>query len=125
MSLSRILIVDDDQDLTDGLKKGIENHGFSVDTYNDPRKALDMFKPGMYDLLLVDINMPQMNGFELYREVKKRDADARVCFITAFEVYHDEFKRMFPTVKVQCFIKKPLTISELVLRIETELNNSQ
>jgi two-component system, OmpR family, response regulator ChvI len=94
---------------------------FVVDTFNDPQEALSNFKPGLYDLLLIDVKMPKMNGFELYREMEKIDDKATVCFITAFEVYYKSLRELFPTVKVDCFINKPITTDDLVQRIMTEL----
>jgi two-component system, OmpR family, response regulator ChvI len=71
ISRSRILLVDDDVDITTSLKIGLEDNGFVVDTFNDPLLALSNFKPGIYDLLLFDIRMPQLSGFDLYDKIKK------------------------------------------------------
>ena len=71
-SRSRILLVDDDVDITTSLKIGLEDNGFVVDTFNDPLLALSNFKPGVYDLLLFDIRMPQLGGFDLYDKIKKK-----------------------------------------------------
>ena len=106
------------------IKTGLEEHKkqiFVVDTFNDPQEALSNFKAGLYDLLLIDVKMPKMNGFELYRELEKIDDKAKVCFITAFEVYYKSLRELFPTVNVDCFIKKPITTKDLVERITTEL----
>jgi two-component system, OmpR family, response regulator ChvI len=120
----RILLVDDEHDITVGLRVGLENNGFVVDAFNDPQEALSNFKAGLYDLLLIDVKMPKMNGFELYREIEKIDNKAKVCFITAFEVYYKSLRELFPTVKVDCFIKKPIRTEDLVERITTELGAS-
>lgn len=119
--MKKILVVDDEPDITSSIKNGLQRKGFEVDAYNDPTDALSNFKPDIYDLLLIDIRMPKMNGFELYREVKKKSSDVRICFFTAFEVYYDEFRKMFPNLEVKCFIRKPITISDLVTHINTEL----
>ncbi len=113
----RVLIVDDEVDITDALKAGLERKGFSVDAFNDPQAALAKFKPGSYDISILDIRMPKMNGFELYREMRKVDGKASVCFLTAFDVHKDEFEKMFPDVKVKAFLKKPITIDNLVSRL--------
>jgi two-component system, OmpR family, response regulator ChvI len=113
----RVLIVDDEVDITDALKAGLERRGFKVDTFNDPQSALSKFKPSMYDIAILDIRMPKMNGFELYREMRKIDAKASVCFLTAFDVHKDEFEKMFPDVKVKAFLKKPITIDNLVTNL--------
>jgi two-component SAPR family response regulator len=65
--------------------------------------------------------MPKMNGFELYREIEKIDNKAKVCFITAFEVYYKSLRELFPTMRIDCFIKKPITTDDLVQRIKSEL----
>lgn len=64
---NRILAVDDEPDITHVLKIGLEAKGFIVETYNDPLQALSNFKSESYDLLLLDIRMPGLNGFELYK----------------------------------------------------------
>ena len=122
--MKKILVVDDEPDISSSIKRGLERNGFQVDAYTDPEKALSEFKPGIYDLLLVDIRMPKLNGFELYREIKKKNDQSKICFFTAFEVYYEEFKKVFPTLDVKCFIRKPITISDLVTHINTELNNN-
>lgn len=121
--MSKILVVDDEPDITTSIKNGLQHHGFQVDVFNDPMKALSSFKPGEYDLLLLDIRMPKMNGFELYREIKKKNDSAKICFFTAFEVYYEEFKKIFPKLDVKCFIRKPISIADLVSHINLELNN--
>lgn len=117
----RILLVDDDEDITTVIKRGLEQQGFVIDAFNDPIAARDHFEPGKYDLILLDIRMPKMSGFDLYRELLKRDEKIKVCFITAFEIYYDEFKRLFPTIKVTCFVRKPVTIEKLAEIIRQEL----
>jgi len=119
----RILLVDDEPDVTLTLKKGLEENGFSVDAFNDPRIALSKFKAAFYDLLLLDIKMADLNGFQLYQEVKKKDKDAKVCFITAYEVYYDRLKEDYPTLNVGCFIKKPVETEELVKKLRKELKH--
>jgi two-component system, OmpR family, response regulator ChvI len=122
--MAKILIVDDDTDITLAFKKGLENDGFQVDVFNDPLEALSNFQPSKYDLLLLDIRMPKMNGFELYKEMDKIDNDVKVCFITAFEVYYEALREVFPSMEVECFIRKPVEIGNLVKRIKNELNLS-
>jgi two-component system, OmpR family, response regulator ChvI len=117
----RILLVDDEHDITFSIRIGLENNGFAVDAFNDPQEALSNFRAGLYDLLLIDVKMPKMNGFELYREIEKIDNKAKVCFITAFEVYYKSLRELFPTMNVDCYIKKPITTDELVERIKMEL----
>ena len=117
----RVMIVDDEVDITDALKAGLERRGFKVETFNDPQEALSNFRPSAYDIAILDIRMPRMNGFELYREMRKVDGKASVCFLTAFDVHRDEFEKMFPDVKVKAFLKKPITIDNLVANLNALL----
>ena len=92
---NRILLVDDEVDITTVFTLALADNGFEVDAFNDPIQALSGFRSGSYDLALIDYKMPNMNGFELYREIRKIDERVKVCFITAFEVYHEELKKKF------------------------------
>ena len=124
MPRNRILIVDDEPDVALVLKLGLEANGFVVETYNDPLKALSDFRANSYDLLLLDIKMPKMNGFELYSNLQQIDHNVKICFITAFELYFDEFRNMFPKLKVECFVHKPVSIDTLAKVIKGELTES-
>jgi len=115
--MTKILLVEDEEDIAKSLKAGLERKGFQVDTFTDPTQALAKYKPHAYDLLLIDIRMPKMNGFELVREIRKVDDDSEVWFLTAFEVYYEEFKKMFPNLDVKNFIRKPVSLNELSSRI--------
>jgi CheY-like chemotaxis protein len=88
-SAGRILIVDDDPDITLSFSIGLEDGGFKIYSYNDPSDALLNFKPGFYDLLLIDINMPKMNGFELCTKILEIDLNVKICFITAGDINID------------------------------------
>jgi two-component system, OmpR family, response regulator ChvI len=119
----RILIVDDEPDITSVFKLVLADTGFEVDVFNDPLVALSNFKTNSYDLLLLDIRMPKMNGFELYQKIKEIDDKVKVCFMTAFDVYHEEFKKEFPTSdEVKYFIRKPIAIADLVKHVESILS---
>jgi two-component system, OmpR family, response regulator ChvI len=122
--MKRIAVVDDEVDITAVLKKGLEHHGFAVDIFNDPQAALASFKPGVYDLMIIDIRMPKLNGFDLYRELRKKDSGVKVCFLTAFEIYYEEFRKMFPTVDVRAFIRKPVSISSLVSQVNSTIESA-
>jgi two-component system, OmpR family, response regulator ChvI len=107
----RILIVDDDPDILTILKTGLEQNGYAaVDVYDDPELELSNFTASSYDLLLLDIRMPKMDGFELYRKIEKLDNKVKVCFVTAYEVYYSTLKKDFPGLDVKCFVKKPIQI---------------
>jgi DNA-binding response OmpR family regulator len=122
---ARILIVDDEEDITSMLKKGLEHYGFEVVAFNDPILALSSFKAGVYDLMLLDIKMPKMDGFELYQELQKVDGKAKVCFMTAFEVYYEALKELFPdTYSSVCFVKKPFSIQDFVKKVNKEIGGS-
>ena len=117
----RILLVDDEPDIIEILKIGLEDNGFKVDAFTDPELALSSFKSGAYDLLLLDVRMPKLNGFELYEQIKKIDNKAKVCYITAYEINYEKIREEFPSLEVGCFIKKPIEIQDLVRRINAEL----
>ena len=123
MSKNRILIVDDEPDITLVLKMGLESNGFLVEAYNDPLQVLSNFRSGSYDLLLLDIKMPNINGFELYKRLQQIDHKVKICFITAFELYFDEFRKIFPKLKVECFVHKPVSIEILSKVIKEELQS--
>ena len=116
--MRKILIVDDESEITTPLKIGLESYGYSVAVSNRPRDVLSSFKPGMYDLTIIDIRMPEMSGFELYRELRKRDSHAIIWFLTAFDIRAREFEKMFPDVDVDLVVRKPIAISELAKKIE-------
>ncbi len=115
------MVVDDEPDVGATIKMGLENDGFEVDTFTEPQAALDHFKPDYYNLVITDIKMPDMNGFELYRKLKVNDARIKVAFITAFEMNASEFSKVLPEIDVKCFIKKPVGMSDLVARVKAEL----
>jgi DNA-binding response OmpR family regulator len=124
----RILIVDDDADVTLTFKGGIEvntndrNRRIEVYTSNDPMSALLDFKPNFYDLLLVDINMPHMNGFELCEKIFAIDINVRVCFMSSVEINREALREIYPSLGLGCFIRKPVTIDYLLTRIRSELD---
>jgi DNA-binding response OmpR family regulator len=118
----RILVVDDEPDLTQVSTLALEYHGFKVDSFNDPQEALSKFKPGLYDLIILDIKMPKMDGFELYHEIKKKDNNAKVCFLTASELYYEEFrKKEYCALDRNLFIQKPIDNEHLVKEINKML----
>ncbi|MGC1932931.1 MAG: response regulator [Candidatus Nitrosopolaris sp.] len=118
----RILIVDDESDITSALKMYLELQGFQVDAFTDPANALAEFKAGFYDLLILDIKMPEMNGFGLYKEIKKKDETVKVFFLTALSEMHDydAFKKeVFAKEGERYFIAKPIENEEILKRINT------
>ena len=125
----QILIVDDNPDITITLKKALEeenrnnNNGisFQVNAYNDPVLALTEFGPDYYDLLLVDINMPKMNGFEFSTKILEIDINPRICYMSSGLINQEALREQYPTLGVGCFIKKPVTVENLVRRVKEEL----
>jgi two-component system, OmpR family, response regulator ChvI len=123
----RILVVDDEVDITLSFSLALEDSGlFEVDTYNDPLVALSNYRPNSYDLLLLDIKMPNMNGFELYDKIKRIDNKVKVCFISAYDVDYNALREQFPSLEIDCLLpmdimRKPIEIRKLIKRIEVEL----
>ncbi len=113
---NRILLVDDEPDIALAFKIGLEDNGFVVDAFNDPELASANFKDGLYDLLLLDIKMPKMNGIEFYQRMKEIDKKVKVCFITASEIHYYEkiTKELLPTLGARRLIRKPIKIEDLV-----------
>ena len=125
----RILIVDDDPDITFTFKKALEEanqinggNSYNVNTYNDPLLALSEFKPDFYDLILVDINMPQMNGFDFCVKVFEVDVNPRVCSMTSGLINQEALREQYPSLSIGCFIKKPISMENLVRKVKTELD---
>ena len=84
-----------------------------------PQEALSKFEPGSYDLVILDIKMPKMDGFELYHKIKKKDNNANICFLTASELYYEEFrKKEYYELDKSMFIRKPIDNEELVKEVD-------
>ena len=122
----KVLIVDDEPDVNLSLKMTLEENGFKIDSFTDPLSALENFKEraaGVYDLLILDIKMPEMNGFELYRQIKKIDDKVKVCFLTAGEMDYEQFgKELFPALDNNCYIQKPIENEMLIRRLNRILS---
>ena len=87
------MLVDDEPDINAALSVVLKRAGYDVDTFDNPFIALEKLKPGFYGLIILDVKMPQMDGFELYREIKKVDKKAKICFLTASELYYENFRK--------------------------------
>ena len=118
-SKPRILFVDDEPDITFSFSIGLEDSGFKVDIFNHPLKALSNFRSGSYELVILDMKMPEMSGIDLCKEMRKIDNNVRICFLTAFDSQYEEFRR-----HSECFIRKPITIDDLVEKIKKELKRN-
>jgi DNA-binding response OmpR family regulator len=118
--MKSVLIVDDEADINLSLNVTLEENGFEVNTFDDPIVALEHFKRGAYDLLILDIKMPVLNGFELYRKIRKIDSQVKVCFLTAGEMYYGVYDDIFSENQ---FIRKPIENKELINRVNEIINS--
>jgi CheY-like chemotaxis protein len=100
----RIFLIDDEKDNSLLYKTRLEQNGFLVDVFNDPVQALLSFKAGEYDLLLLDIKMPRMTGFEIHKEIQKiaLTCKVKVCFINAFVAYYESLKEIYDMPNIHC-----------------------
>jgi CheY-like chemotaxis protein len=121
----RILIVDDEQDMTLLFKMALESGGlFTVSTFNDPLLALPNFKTGLYDLIILDIKMPKMDGLDLYQEIKKIDSKVKICFLTASEMYYEEFrKEAYCSLDKDMFLRKPIQNEDFLEKINAMIRS--
>ncbi|MGH9965340.1 MAG: response regulator [Nitrososphaeraceae archaeon] len=118
----RILVVDDNSDIVFTLRIGLESDlTIQVYSYDNPVTALLEFKPNFYNLLLIDVNMPLMDGFQLAQKLLQKDLNVRVCFMTSGEINMDAAREVHPLKSIGCFIKKPITTEQLLRRIRAEL----
>lgn len=122
----KVMIVDDEADVISVLGIVLEENGFEVDTFEDPIVALKSYRAGVYDLLILDIKMPEMDGFELYDQIKKIDDNAKVCFLTASEMYYkNSRKEKYCSLDKDLFIQKPIANEDLVEEINKILSRVQ
>jgi DNA-binding response OmpR family regulator len=121
MKNKKILIVDNEPDINLSLKIFLEENGFKVDTFDDPIIALDNFRKGVYDLIILDVVMPKMHGFELYRKIRKMDNKVKICFLTAGQMYYGAYTDIFTQ---NIFIRKPIQNQDLMKEINELTSNS-
>jgi two-component system, OmpR family, response regulator ChvI len=122
VKIKKVMIVDDNDDvnLTFKIVLGELDHRLKVHSFNDPIDALQSFRPDTYHLIIIDILMPKMNGFELYDILRKLDSDVKICFLTASkEIYYEELiKEAFPEIDANCFLKKPIANKDLIKQVK-------
>jgi DNA-binding response OmpR family regulator len=119
------MVVDDEYDITFTLEAGLEDGGFDVDAFTDPELALSSFKPGLYDLVIIDIKMPQIDGFVLYELLKTVDPGVKVCFLTASEMYREEIREVeHCALNKDLFLQKPISNNDLILEIKKRINST-
>ena len=127
MKKKRVLLVDDESDITASLNMALVDYGFEIDSYNDPLAALSNFKPSYYDLVILDVKMPEMNGIELYRELEKIHSQIKVCFITAAgETYYEpltEKAEEYCRIHKDMFLQKPFSNKKLVEEIKKRIDS--
>lgn len=122
----RILIVDDEIDINYTLETVLKENGFIVDSFDSPALALNNFKAGLYDLVLLDIKMPEMDGFKLYEEMKKIDDKFKVCFLTASEMFYEQYRPAHSIITSEDYpvIQKPIKNEELLKKLNKTLAQS-
>ena len=122
----KILLVDDEPDVTYTIKKIVEDNGFKADSFNDPILALNNYKVNFYDLVLLDIKMPTMDGFELYLKIREKDPKVKICFLTVIATFNEEFRKirlaLGKTINEDYFIQKPVKMEELLKKLTSIMN---
>ena len=119
----KVMVVDDETDVLSVVGIVLKENGFEVDTFEDPIVALKSYRAGVYDLLILDIKMPEMDGFELYDQIKKIDDNAKICFLTASEMYYkNSRKEKYISLDKDLFIQKPIANEDLVEEINKILS---
>ena len=125
----KILIIDDEPDITYTIKNILEDNGYAADTFNDPILALNYYKVHFYDLVILDIKMPKMNGFELYIKIREKDPKVKICFFTATTMFNEEIKKALltfgKTISEDYFIQKPIRIEVLIKKITLIMNKNK
>jgi two-component system catabolic regulation response regulator CreB/two-component system response regulator ChvI len=123
-SKGKILLVDDEPDITTIFRRALQNFGYSVDTYNEPERALANFKPDVYDLVILDYRMPGMNGVDLARAIWRVQPNAKICFVSAFEILTNELEAEFKNKEICTFLKKPVMPKVLAEHVEKQILNA-
>ena len=125
--MKKILLVDDDPDANLSLSILLRDRGFDVDSFTSPSDALKYFRRNYYDLLVLDVRMPNMDGFELYRAIREVDTKAKIWFFAATELDNyrvAELEDMMEELGKECFISKPIENNEILCRINTILTKT-
>ena len=124
--MTKILVIDDESDVTFTIKNILEDNGFAVDEFNDSILALNNYKTNLYDLIILDIKMPKMDGFELYIKIREKDPKVKVCFLTATATFNEEFRKtrlvLGKTINEDYFIQKPIKMEDLLKKLTSIMN---
>ena len=127
MQEMKLLLVDIEPDVTYAIRTVLEDNGFEVDSFNDPVLVCDIYKSNYYDLVILDIKMPKMDGFQLYDCIRQKDEKTKICFLTASELFYESLRQarnlIGDVLGEQYFIQKPIKTDELIRRL-TDLINS-
>jgi DNA-binding response OmpR family regulator len=122
----KILLIDDEPDVTYTIKTILEDNGFKVDSFNDPILAFNYYKANFYDLVILDIKMPKMDGFELYTKIREKDPKVKICFLTAIAMFNEEFRKirlvLGKTINEDYFIQKPVEMEDLLKKLTSIMN---
>jgi DNA-binding response OmpR family regulator len=117
----RILLVDDEYDVNLTIRIVLEENGFKVDSFTDAFQALENFTAGLYDLVILDVKLPGIDGFSLYEKIRKLDDKVRICFLTAADkAYYEILKKHYPSIKENCVIFKPVDNESLLELIKSD-----
>jgi DNA-binding NtrC family response regulator len=121
----RILMVDDETDVNYTFETVLEENGFIVDSFDNAVLALNNFKTDLYDLVLLDIKMPEMDGFKLYEEMRKIDSKLNVCFLTASEMFYEQYRPAHSIIKGEDYavIQKPIKNEDLIKQVNKMLES--
>jgi DNA-binding response OmpR family regulator len=118
-----ILLIDDEPDITFTIKNILEDNGFKVDSFTDPISALDNYQINYYDLIILDIKMPKMDGFQLYTKIREKDPKVKICFLTAIATFNEEFRKtrlvLGKTINEDYFIQKPVETEDLIKKLDS------
>jgi CheY-like chemotaxis protein len=122
----KILLVDDEPDVIYTIKNILEDNGFQINSFNDPIIALKSYRSNFYDLVILDIKMPKMDGFELYIKIREKDPKVKICFLTASELFYEKFRKTRSEfgriMEEECFIQKPIKTEDLIRKLASIIN---
>ena len=129
MQEMKVLLVDNEPDVTYAIRTVLEDNGFEVDSFNDPVLVCDTYKSNYYDLVILDIKMPKMDGFQLYDCIRQKDRKTKICFLTASEMFYESLRQarnlLGDVLGEQYFIQKPIKTDELIRRLIDLINSPQ
>ena len=126
--VKKVLLIDDEPDITFTIRSMLNDNGFQIYTFNDPITFLKLYRSNFYDLVILDIKMPNMDGFELYIKIREKDPKVKICFLTAIAIatVHEEFRKARSEVgriiAEECFIQKPITTEDLIRKLINIMN---